>query len=200
MKKLQTQRVLQTGIMTFVLFFSYGCMSVITTSRIIKEEDIVRGTSRLELRHMGRNISKNLSVFTMSQAIVVEQGADGKKLINVYDFLTAGGSSYKVDPKTFMIIDGKVFPLLIQSVEYDYVNSISKNTEEVATSDSTSVTVVTGYTEHNNKVTRFNYSFSPEIVEKIKIAKEILFRYYSGPNMHTVRMRKAALKKLKKLL
>ena len=188
------------GIVSFLVIMLSGCFPLLTNSRIIQEEDIVKGTKRMELRHMGRNVSKNLSYFTMSQAVVFELKSGEKEEVNVYDFLKAGGSSYKVDQKVFLIIEDDVIPLQLYSAEYDYVKSISENTDEVATSDSTSVTVVTGYTEHHNKVTRFHYSFSPETLEKIKTSKEVFFRYYSGPNMYTIKMRKSALKKYKKLL
>ncbi|MDH5598852.1 MAG: hypothetical protein OEY34_07000 [Cyclobacteriaceae bacterium] len=171
-----------------------------TTSRVIQEEDIVKGTTRMQFRHLGSNISKNTSYFSMSQVVVIEQKSGERERVNIYDFLTTSGSSYRMDQKVFLIIDGEVSPLNIQTTEYDYVKSISENTDEVATSDSTSVTVVTGITENNNKVTRFHYTFSSEILKKIKPSKEVLFRYYSGPHMYTIKMRKSAHKKLIKML
>ncbi len=87
--------------------------------------------------------------------------------------------------------------ILIDAIEYEYTKSITEDTENILTSDSTSVSIVTGYSENNNKITRFSYSLSDEIVSKLKYSNLVLFRYYAGPSMLTVKLKNRNLSKLK---
>jgi len=70
---------------------------------------------------------------------------------SAYDVLYLTGSSFKLDEKAVLIIDNETYPMVIDKIEFENVNSISENTTDVPTSDSTSVSVITGYSENNIK-------------------------------------------------
>jgi hypothetical protein len=62
------------------------------------------------------------------------------------------------------------------------------------------MSVVTGYSENNRKITRFMYIFPGKLIEEIKNTENIQFRDYSGPDMITVSLRGNKLKKLKEMI
>jgi len=109
-------------------------------------------------------------------------------------------SSFKLEDKVFLIIDGEPFQMTLSSKELDTHRSISEDKTSVLASDSTSISVTTGYSENNSKIVRISYNISGDIISKIKSSNQIMLRYYSGPSMITVRMGYQTLKKLKHLI
>lgn len=174
-----------------------GCIS---TSRIIVQDDIVNSSKRLELRYLIRDFNKRFPLLYLEQQLVKEIKSDNKYSIKVYDILTLNSSSFKLEDKVFLIVDKSVYPMALDIIEYDNVKSITSNTKDILTSDSTKVSVVTGYTENNNKITKFSYKLSEELINKIKTSKQVSIRYYAGPSMLTVKLKDKNLRKIKKLI
>ena len=90
--------------------------------------------------------------------------------------------------------------MVIDRIELENVRSISENTSSISTSDSTSVSVVTGYSENNRKITRFKYKIPVTTIAKIKESNQLSLRYYSGPSMISVKPKKKSINKLKQLI
>lgn len=174
-----------------------GCIS---SSRIVVQDDIVNSSKRLELRYLIRDFNKRSPLLYLEQQLVKEIKSDNKYSIKVYDILTLNSSSFKLEDKVFLIVDKSVYPMALDIIEYDNVKSITSNTKDILTSDSTKVSVVTGYTENNNKITKFSYKLSEELINKIKTSKQVSIRYYAGPSMLTVKLKDKNLRKIKKLI
>lgn len=174
-----------------------GCIS---SSRIVVQDDIVNSSKRLELRYLIRDFNKRSPLLYLEQQLVKEIESDNKYSIKVYDILTLNSSSFKLEDKVFLIVDKSVYPMALDIIEYDNVKSITSNTKDILTSDSTKVSVVTGYTENNNKITKFSYKLSEELINKIKTSKQVSIRYYAGPSMLTVKLKDKNLRKIKKLI
>jgi hypothetical protein len=117
-----------------------------------------------------------------------------------YDVLFLISPSFKLDEKVILIIDNKPYPMVIDKIELENVKTISENTTDIQTSDSTTVSVTTGYSENNKKITRFSYKIPVSTIMEIKKANQISFRYYSGPSMITVKPKKLSIKKIKELI
>ena len=90
--------------------------------------------------------------------------------------------------------------MVIDRIELENVKTISENSTDIQTLDSTTVSVITGYSENNRKITRFSYKIPVSTMMEIKKASKIYFRYYSGPNMITVKPKKISIKKIKELI
>jgi hypothetical protein len=88
----------------------------------------------------------------------------------------------------------------IEKKEYENAKVLKEKKEDIVTSDSTSISVVTGYSEYNKKITRFTYKLPEKVIEEIKSAERVLFRYYSGPDMLTIILDNRKLRKLKELI
>jgi hypothetical protein len=90
--------------------------------------------------------------------------------------------------------------MVIEGKEYENTKEIEEKKEDVMTSDSTSISVVTGYSENNRKITRFSYELPDHVIAKIKDADQVIFRYYSGPDMLTITLKGIKISKLKQLI
>ena len=138
--------------------------------------------------------------FYFTQSIVKEVDQNNNVSYRAYDVLSLTSSSFKFDEKAVLIIDNKPYPMVIDRIELENVKTISENSTDIQTLDSTTVSVITGYSENNRKITRFSYKIPVSTIMEIKKASKIYIRYYSGPNMITVKPKKISIKKIKEFI
>ncbi len=196
MKKGNRWLILQTTLI--VILFCFSLLGCKVTNKIYEENDIVYSTKRKELKLAYRRQNKRTPITYAKQSIVKEISEKGT-VYKVFDALVLNSLSYQVEDKVFIIIDNEFFAMEIDKKEYEHTREIVEQKEDIATSDSTSVSVVTGYSENNRKITRFSYKLPDRVIEKIKNTNRVLFRYYSGPDMMTITLDGRKLKKLKQL-
>jgi hypothetical protein len=171
-----------------------------TTNRIYTENDVVYSTKRFELKYYVRDNDRKSPLIYFYQSIVKVQTPGKETSYSAWDILTLTNSSFTPDAKVFYIIDNEVFPMKVDRMELENTKDISEEFSSLSTSDSTSVSVVTGYSENNLKKTRFNYTIPPEIMDKIKGSEQFIIRYYAGPHMITVKPKTRSLQKIKQLV
>ncbi len=198
MKKGFRIRILISGLMLSVVCFIFS--SCFFTPKILIEDDIVYSTKRIELNYLCKDKDRRSPLLYLEQSIIKEIKTNKETTIKVYDVLSLTSSGFKLDDKVFMIVDNNVYPMTIDNIEYEQSKSISENSEDIITSDSTSISVVTGYSENSKKITRFSYKLSDEIINKIKNSNQVLFRYYAGPSMMTIKLKDRYLSELKELI
>ena len=170
-----------------------------TYNKIYTEDDIVYSTKRFELKYDYKNRSRRMP-FYFTQSIVKEVDKNNNVSYQAYDVISLTSSSFRVDEKAILIIDNKPYPMEIDKIELENVKTISESTTDIQTLDSTTVSVITGYSENNRKITRFSYKIPISTIMEIKKANQIYIRYYSGPNMITVKPKKLSIKKIKELI
>ena len=169
-------------------------------NRIYSEDDIVYSTKRFELKYDYKDRDRRTPIYFFTQSIVKEVDQNNNVSYRAYDVLFLISSSFKLDEKVIMIIDNKPYPMVIDKIELENVKTISENKTDIQTSDSTSVSVTTGYSENNRKITRFSYKIPVSTIMEIKKADQLSIRYYSGPSMITVKPKKQSIKKIKELI
>jgi hypothetical protein len=174
-----------------------GCFPL---NRVISEEDVAYSTKRVSLRYILRDYNRRSPLISVEQSVVKESGQGNGVTYKAYDVLTLSGSSFEVSDDLFWIIDGQAYPMKIDRRESDFSRSISEETKDIAISDSTSVNVVTGYSYENRKIVRFSYTVPREVVDKTRVSKSLMLRYYSGPDMMTVKLGSHNLNKLKRVI
>lgn len=174
-----------------------GCF---VSNRIYKSDDLVNQTKRFELKYDFNDRDRRSPLLFFTQTIVKEIHSENDISFTAYDVLSLSGNSFKLDEKVFIVIGKEVFPMTIDKIEYEHVKSLSENTESIATSDSTSVSVITGYSENNRKITKFSYRIPVEVMVKIKESGQFFLQYYSGPSILTVKPKKKSIKKLQQLI
>ncbi len=117
-----------------------------------------------------------------------------------YDRIKLRSNSFRLDNRVFILIDNVAYQVNVESVEFEKVSRIEEKRKDVMTVDSSKVSVVTGYEQNQSNDYRISYTIEPAVIEKIKTAKWICFRYYTGPDMITVPMGKFHLQTLKMVL
>jgi len=171
-----------------------------TSNKIYSENDIVYSTKRFELKYSVKDRDRRSPLFYFTQSIIKELNPNNEISYTAYDVLSLSSSSFKLEDKVILIIDNEAYPMVIDRIEIENVRSISENTSSISTSDSTSVSVVTGYSENNRKITRFKYKIPLTTIAKIKESNQLSLRYYSGPSMISVKPKKKSINKLKQLI
>ena len=171
-----------------------------TYNKIYSEDDIVYSTKRFELKYDYKDRDRRTPIYFFTQSIVKEVDQNNNVSFRAYDVLFLTSSSFKLDEKVIMIVDNKPYPMVIDKIELENVKTISENTTDIQTSDSTTVSVTTGYSENNRKITRFSYKIPVSTIMEIKKADQLSIRYYSGPSMITVKPKKLSVKKIKELI
>ena len=169
-------------------------------NRIYSEDDIVYSTKRFELKYDYKDRDRRTPIYFFTQSIVKEVDQNNNVSYRAYDVLFLISSSFKLDEKVIMIIDNKPYPMVIDKIELENVKTISENKTDIQTSDSTTVSVTTGYSENSRKITRFSYKIPLSTIMEIKKANQISIRYYSGPSMITVKPKNLSIKKIKELI
>lgn len=174
--------------------------SCFTFNRIYPENDVVYSSRRFELKYYVKDRDRRSPLYYFTQSVIKEINQQDEISYYAYDVLSLSASSFKLDEKVFFLIDNEAYPMVIEKMELENVRSISENTDNIPTSDSTSVSVVTGYSEDNRKITRFRYKIPAATMTKIKESDEFSLRYYSGPSMITVKPKNKSIRMIKQLI
>ncbi len=191
------------GVIYQVMVIGVVCImlsSCSTYNKIYSDDDIVYSTKRFELKYYCKDRDRRTPIYFFTQSIVKEVDQNNNVSYRAYDVLFLISSSFKLDEKVILIIDNKPYPMVIDKIELENVKTISENTTDIQTSDSTTVSVITGYSENNRKITRFSYIIPVSTIMEIKKADQLSIRYYSGPSMITVKPKKLSIKKIKELI
>lgn len=188
----------------FLLFtFILAVQSCVTThrTRIIVEHDTVKSSKRLKKEfYYRRALEKDSPFFSAKQTIIKEIKSDNEITYTVYDILSMSTSSYNLEDTMYLILGDEVIPINIDYQKTENSSRISEDTGSILAADSSKVSVVTGYTQYKWKNIQISYKLSSEIINKISNSDEVNLRYYSGPNMITIRMNYYDLKRLKKMI
>ena len=197
------KKQIKFGVLYQVILIGLVCTILSSCSpynKIYSEDDIVYSTKRFELKYDFKDRDRRTPIYYFTQSIVKEVDQNNNMTYRAYDILFLISSSFKLDEKVILIIDNKPYPMDIDKIELENVKTISENKTDIQTSDSTTVFVTTGFSESNRKITRFSYKIPISTIMEIKKANQIYIRYYSGPNMITVKPKKLSIKKIKKLI
>lgn len=187
----------QIIVITLVCTMLSSCSSY---NKIYSEDDIVYSTKRFELKYDYKDRNRRTPIHFFTQSIVKEVDQNNNVSYSAYDVLFLTSSSFRLDEKVILIIDNKPYPMVLDKIELENEKTISENTTDIQTSDSTTVSVTTGYSENNRKITRFSYKIPVSTVMEIKKADQLSIRYYSGPSLITVKPKKLSIKKIKELI
>ena len=182
---------------TLVCTMLSGCS---TLNRIYSDNDIVYSTKRFELKYEYKDRDRRTPVYYFTQSIVKEADQNNNVSFHAYDVLYLTSSGFNPDGKVILIIENKPYPMVIDKIEHENLKTISENTTQLRTSDSTTVPATRGYTENNRKITRMSYKIPVSTVNEIKKADQLSIRYYAGPAMITVKPGKLSIRKIKELI
>lgn len=199
-KLLSKNRIKKTLALILISLTFQSCFNNKIYNEIYVENDVVYGTKRFELKHYIHPQNSRSAIKVLIQDIIKEIDSNNEVSYTAYDYLELNSSSFKIDEKVFYIIDNVAYPMTIDHIEFDNVRKTTENKSDVLTADSTTVSVVTGYSEQNRKTIKFKYNIPVLMMEKIKEARQLSIRYYSGPSMATFHTRQISLGKMIELI
>ena len=119
---------------------------------------------------------------------------------SVYDILKLESESFSVRGPVILMTDGEIFELTLVRKESESTHNVSETLDTIQSIDSTSVSVVTGYSYESLRIEKLKYYLEKEHVEAILSSAQIRFRYYSEPDWMTVEMRPKKLRAVKTTL
>jgi hypothetical protein len=175
-----------------------GCSSLKNDFRV--ENDVVYSSKRIRIESIYTSQEWNTPMKSLKQTIIKEISNDTVFSIRFYETMYLVESSFNIDNKVFIIIDKEIFPVNFDSFETNIVSDVSENSKEILTGDSTKVSVVTGYKQSKSRINWLSYTIDSKIMERIRTSHLILFRYYCGPDMITIKHEGKQLDRLKKLI
>lgn len=168
---------------------------------IRSEYDVVTSVNRHKAKFTYLKAQERFSSLSrVNQTVIVESGKDANARFRVYDVVVLSENSFRISDEVYVIVDKTPFKVNVDLLDLETVSRREEKRSDVLTSDSTSVSVVTGYNEYQQRVNRISYTLDDSAVDAIKQGNKVLFRYYAGPDMLTVKMSSAELRRLRKLL
>lgn len=174
------------------------------SDRLIYESDIVKSCERVKLKvryYSSDVIEKNTSFLSMEQVFLKQNKEDGLSIISVYDYLNFEFSTFGLTNEIYLIIDDNAyFSIIPNCIIPDTKSERHLDKSEILNSDSTKVTVITGYSNFNKKTYKLHYQLTEKQGHLILDSNNIKFRYYSGPDMITLKLTRLHLQRLKNLI
>ena len=182
------------------LFFILGC-SVSRNQGLIIEKDTAKSTLRIKkgFRNL-RALEDSSPLFSLSKTILKEIKDNDSSTYTVYDNLSMRIHSHPIEDSLYIILGSEAIPVKIDTQESTTGSSISESKSNILTADSTTVSVVTDYNQHEYMISKITYTLSPELIEKMRIWNIIKFRYYSGSSMITTQLKESETLWLKKMI
>ena len=188
------------SLLLLIIIGIYGCIGI-RTSRTFTENDIATSVYRVrKIFYTGRVEERKTPFAGLKQTFLKETDPAGTVTCKVYAVLAMEKGAYRIKDKIFLIVDGKAYPLTVEQEEPESYSETSTQTETITAADSSDVSVVTGYSLDEKKIFKMYYTLAPALIEKIGTARQVSFRFYSGPDMITVPYKGSQLKKLKTFL
>ena len=168
---------------------------------IIVEDDIVYSTKRIraDFGYVGARESYS-PLIQATQTIIKEIKPNTPDRYQSFVRMKLRSNSFQLENRVFLLIDNAAYKLNVESVEFERNSNIQEKRKDIMTVDSSKVSVVTGYEQNQSNDYRLSYTFEPNLIEKIKTATTISFRYYSGPDMITIPMGSFNLKTFKMIV
>ena len=198
MTQTKSQLIFSVLILCLSIFYLSGCFSL--PNKIMIQDDYSQSSRRIEYNYSHHNFDWSSPLLTLNRSIIQEIEKSGEKSLTFYDELKLQNRSFRLSDKIYLMVDGKVFSITPIEIEHDQEILVKTNKEDIMKADSTTVSVVTDYTEDTMRITRFSYAIPNQIIGQLKNAKQVVFQYYAGPKILTIEMKNTDLSKLKKML
>lgn len=170
-------------------------------SSVVVENDKIMNSRRVIYDMSFTNNTRYEQVYSQFLTVMKETDRNNQTTFSLYDVITLPVNSFEIDEnKMYLIINDEIFSLTNTYKKQFNQRSISEKKDEILKSDSTKVSVVTGYDVTNQKKVQMTHVVAPEIMNKILSAKEVHLRYYVGPNIINSEIKGTKLSNLKTLI
>ena len=189
----------KTMTIIFAALLLSGCGALQNSVHV--ENDLVMKTRRVLYETNFYANQRYEPYYTQNITIVKETNNDNKTTYSIYDVISLPSESFEIDEnKLYLIIDEEIIPFpTVFKREYNSRN-ISEKKEDIMRSDSTKISVVTGYDVVNKKNIQMTHILSEDIISKISKASTVYLRYYLGASYINTEIKGGKLANVKKLI
>lgn len=189
----------KTMTIIFAALLLAGCGALMNSVHV--ENDIVMKTKRVLYETSFYTNDRYEPSYSQTITMVKETNNDNKTTYSIYDVITLPSESFEIDEnKLYLIIDEEIIPFpTVFKREYNS-RKISEKKEDVMKSDSTKISVVTGYDVVNKKNIQMTHILSEDIISKISTASAVYLRYYVGASYINTEIKGGKLANVKKLI
>ena len=183
-------------LLAFTLISVTACVNL--RSGIFVENDRVMKTRKVTYEAYFYSNQKYEQSY--SQKITFLKETDRNNITNytLYDVITLPVESFDLDDKMYIVADDNVIKLPVSTQNQYNTKNINEQKNEILQSDSTKITVVTGYDVVNKKTIQMTHPINDDILQKILQAHELHLRYYVGPNAINSEIKGTKLRNIKK--
>lgn len=189
----------KTMTIIFAALLLAGCGALMNPVHV--ENDIVMKTKRVLYETSFYTNDRYEPSYSQTITMVKETNNDNKTTYSIYDVITLPSESFEIDEnKLYLIIDEEIIPFpTVFKREYNS-RKISEKKEDVMKSDSTKISVVTGYDVVNKKNIQMTHILSEDIISIISTASAVYLRYYVGASYINTEIKGGKLANVKKLI
>lgn len=180
------------------IFFVFSAVTCFSQTWMNEEKDVVRGSQRVSFEISNSLLANRRLMGTLTQTYLKET-KDSVAVYRIYDVLVLDGRCFDIDKNVYVIIDDQPFQLTPDYLENSLKTSLSEEQSKVLKSDSTAISVITGYNANNQKVLKASYKMPQLVIDKIMSATSIVFRYYAGPYLLTAKLTALDVRKLQRI-
>jgi len=190
------KKIIVISVLSFILL-SCGIFS----NSVFVENDKVMDSKRVIYEAYFTNNKRYEQSYSQNITFLKEIDRNHKITYSVYDVITLPSESFDIDPdKLYLIIDEEILPLQTTFNKQFNNRNITEKKSEIMKSDSTKVSVVTGYDVVNKKSVQMTHVFDNQTINKIRRASIVNLRYYLGASYINTEIKGGNLRKLKALI
>ncbi len=163
------------------------------------EHDEVKGITRYKSILYYHFAVENSSSFKSGEQHIYKEIKGFQNEYKIYEYLKLDPRVDYIEDTIYFIVDGKAFPIQISSQYSEILSDLDTDEEDVILADSSKTTIVSNYELINYTNLSIQYTMDEDLVKKIANAQDAKIRYYSPPEMITLRLSNLKLKAFKDL-
>ena len=183
-------------LLAFTLLTVTGCVNL--RSGIFVENDRVMKTRKVTYETYFVSNQRYEQSYTQKITFLKETDRNSITNYTLYDVITLPVESFDLDDKMYIVADDNVINLPVSTQNQFNTKKINEKKNEILQSESTRITVVTGYDVVNKKTIQMTHPINDDILQKILQAHELHLRYYVGPNAINSEIKGTKLRNIKK--
>lgn len=183
-------------LLAFTLLTVTGCVNL--RSGIFEENDRVMKTRKVTYETYFVSNQRYEQSYTQKITFLKETDRNSITNYTLYDVITLPVESFDLDDKMYIVADDNVIKLPVSTQNQYNTKNINEQKNEILQSDSTKITVVTGYDVVNKKTIQMTHPINDDMLQKIARAREVHLRYYVGPNAINSEIKGTKLRNVKK--
>jgi len=197
MPKFNQSIILSTSLISILLSFLTSCFFY---EPIRVEYDDVKKIKRLNCINTISPKERGSPIHSVKNEYVKEVDERGLETYHLYVTVNESKSSFGLEDEFYILIDDEDVKKQIDNKQSKDFDSITENRSNILTADSTTVNVVTGYSNNSYLKEQFTITLTEQEINKIKNCTNMAYRYYIGRNQATCILKHTELNKLKKLI